>query len=90
MLVIETERAWQSLGHVQYGPSSENEAKSRCYRRSLYIVRDMEAGEALTSDNLRAIRPGLGLPTKYYSTLLGKTLNKAVKRGTPVDWNLIG
>lgn len=90
MLVVETERAWQGLGHVQYGPASANEATSRGYRRSLYIVRDMEAGEMLTSDNLRAIRPGLGLPTKYYSTLLGKCINQAVRRGTPVGWNLIG
>jgi pseudaminic acid synthase len=90
MLVVETERAWQSLGRVKYGPSSDNEFISRGYRRSLYIVRDMEAGEALTSDNLRAIRPGLGLPTKYYSTLLGKCINQAVRRGTPVGWNLIG
>ena len=90
MLAVETERAWQGLGHVKYGPASANEDSSRGYRRSLYIVRDMNAGEILTPDNLRAIRPGLGLPTKYYSTLLGKCINQAVRRGTPFDWKLIG
>jgi N-acetylneuraminate synthase len=90
MLVAETERAWQGLGHVQYGPASANEATSRGYRRSLYIVRDMGAGETLTPENLRAIRPGRGLPTKHYQTLLGKRINQAVKRGTPAGWNLIG
>ena len=90
MLVVESERAWQALGHVQYGPASANEAVSRAYRRSLYVVRDMAAGEAFTSENLRAIRPGSGLPTKYFDELLGKRVAQAVKRGTPASWNLIG
>jgi len=89
-LVVETERAWQSLGCVQYGPSSDSENISRGYRRSLYIVSDMEAGEALTPNNMRAIRPGLGLPPRYYSIFLGKRINQAVRRGTPLGWNLIG
>ncbi len=90
MLVMETERAWQGLGCVQYGPASANEATSRAYRRSLYVVRDMEKGETFTLDNLRAIRPGLGLPPQYFETLLGKRVNQAVKCGTPVSWRLIG
>ena len=89
-LVLETERAWQSLGCIQYGPSSDSESISRDYRRSLYIVSDMKAGETLTPENMRAIRPGLGLPTKYYSILLGKKINQNVIKGTPVGWNLIG
>ncbi|MBC7435417.1 MAG: pseudaminic acid synthase [Bdellovibrionales bacterium] len=90
MLVIETERAWQGLGRVQYGPASENEATSRGYRRSLYVVQDMAAGEAFTPQNLRAIRPGRGLPTRHFETLLGKRVNQAVKRGTPAGWDLVG
>ena len=90
MLVVESERAWQALGHVQYGPASANEATSRGYRRSLYAVRDMAAGEAFTADNLRAIRPGSGLPTKYFDELIGKRVGQAVKRGTPASWKLIG
>lgn len=88
-LVIETERAWHSLGTVRYGPT-QAEAKSLAYRRSLYIVRDMQRGEVLTPENLRAIRPGHGLPPRYYNTLLGKAVTKPVKRGTPVSWDLVG
>ena len=88
-LVVETERAWQSLGHIQYGPT-EKEKASLVYRRSLYIAEDMKAGDAFTEKNLRAIRPGHGLAPKYYNTLLGKKVNQSVKKGTPVTWNLIG
>jgi len=88
-LVQETERAWQSLGKVCYGTSA-SEASSIQFRRSLYIVEDMEAGEVLTAANLRAIRPGLGLPVKYLDLLLGKTINCSVKRGTAVTWQMIG
>jgi N-acetylneuraminate synthase len=90
LLVTESERAWQGLGHIQYGPASANEATSRGYRRSLYVVRDMAAGEAFTPDNLRAIRPGSGLPTKYYDQLIGKRVSKPLKRGTPASWDLVG
>lgn len=88
MLVAETERAWQALGTVSYGPT-EKEKKSLVFRRSLYVVKDMKAGDLLTSENLRAIRPGYGLPPKYYDVVLGKTLRVAVKRGTPFSWDLV-
>jgi pseudaminic acid synthase len=87
-LVVETERAWQSLGQVSYGATAA-EAKSLMFRRSLYIVKDMQAGEKLTADNVRAIRPGLGLPTKYLEQVLGKNLAKAVAKGTALRWDLI-
>jgi pseudaminic acid synthase len=70
-LVIETERAWQSLGNVLYGPT-ELEKKSLIFRRSLYIARDMENGEMLTKESVRCIRPGLGLPPKCFELVLGK------------------
>jgi len=88
-LVIETERAWQALGTVSYGPS-QAETKSLVFRRSLYVVKDMQAGEAFTSENLRAIRPGLGLPTKFMSLALGKKAATAIKKGTPLNWELLG
>jgi sialic acid synthase SpsE len=88
-LVVETERAWQSLGMVSYGPT-EKERKSLVFRRSLYVVQDMQAGDEFTADNVRAIRPGLGLPTKYISAFLGKVANRPVKKGTPLGWDLIG
>lgn len=87
-LVIETERAWQALGEISYGPSEE-EKPSLKHRRSLYIVKDMKAGDVLTAENLRAIRPGLGLSPKYYSMIIGKKVKKDVKQGTPVDWDLL-
>lgn len=88
-LVRETELAWLALGEVSYGPT-EVEKKSLQYRRSLYVVQDMKAGDRLTSENLRAIRPGLGLATKYVEVALGKAVNQNVKRGTPLTWDLLG
>jgi pseudaminic acid synthase len=88
-LVAETERAWQALGQVSYGPI-EAEKMSLQYRRSLYVVQDLKAGDALTRNNVRAIRPGLGLPTKYLEQVLGKTVRQDVKRGTALSWGMIG
>lgn len=88
-LVVETERAWQALGQVSYGPI-EAEENSIQFRRSLYVVQDLRAGDVLTQENVRAIRPGLGLPTKYYEIILGKKVVKSVKKGTPVKWELLG
>ena len=88
-LVVETERAWQALGVVSYGPS-EAEKRSLVFRRSIYIAEDVKAGEVLTEANLRSIRPGFGLPPKYYDTLLGRRVNRDVKMGTPMSWDLIG
>lgn len=87
-LVIESERAWQALGKISYG-ATEKEKKSLVFRRSLYIAQDMKAGEVLSPQNLRAIRPGLGLPPKHYEMVLGKTVKQDVKAGTALSWNLI-
>ena len=59
------------------------------FRRSLYIVKDLQAGEILNADNVRAIRPGLGLPTKYLEQVLGKSLKHPVARGTALSWEMI-
>lgn len=88
-LVIETERAWQSLGSVQYGPSKAERA-SLVFRRSIYVAEEMKAGDVLTRANLRCVRPGMGLPPKFYETLLGRRVNRDVKKGTPMDWSLLG
>lgn len=84
----ETERAWLALGRVTYGGTAAEE-KSREFRRTLYIARDVRAGEALTRENLRIVRPGFGLPPKYYETLLGKRVNKDAPAGTPMSWDLL-
>lgn len=88
-LVRETERAWQALGQVNYGPT-EAEKKSTQFRRSLYVVQDLKAGAVLTRENVRAIRPGLGLPPKYLEQVLGKTVKQDIKRGTALGWGLLG
>jgi N-acetylneuraminate synthase len=88
-LVLETKRAWQSLGTVKYGPT-EAEKKSLVFRRSLYIAEDMNAGDILTPMNLRIVRPGNGLHPRHYEQLLGKTVKQNVKRGTAVRWEFLG
>ncbi len=87
-LVIETERAWQSLGDVTYGPS-EAEKGSLTFRRSLYIAKDMKKGDVLDKENLRIVRPGLGLPPKYHEVILGRKVNRDLKKGTAVDWKMV-
>jgi pseudaminic acid synthase len=87
-LAIETKRAWQALGKISYGVT-EAEKKSLTYRRSLYISQDMKKGDMLSPENLRTIRPGLGLAPKYYDVLLGKTVKQDVKKGTPMSWEIL-
>lgn len=88
MLVEETERAWLSLGDVTYGPT-EAETSSLAHRRSLYISKDLQAGDALTEENVRSIRPGHGLPPKYKDVIIGRTVKRDVPKGTPVHWELL-
>ena len=87
-LVVETERAWQALGKVSYG-ATEAEKKSIMFRRSLYVVQDLKAGDVLTNENVRAIRPGFGLPTKYLDVVLGKTVRRDVNRGIALTWDML-
>lgn len=87
-LVLETERAWQAMGQVRYGATAAEE-KSIVFRRSLYVVKDLQAGQVLTKDNVKAIRPGLGLPTKYIEQVLGKTVKRPVQRGTALSWDML-
>jgi pseudaminic acid synthase len=88
-LVVETERAWQALGQVSYG-ITEAEKPSLVFRRSIYIAQDMKKGDVLTPHNLRCVRPGMGLPPKFYDTLLGRSVNQDVKKGTAMSWHLLG
>jgi pseudaminic acid synthase len=85
-LRVETERAWQALGNVTYGGTAAEE-KSRIFRRSLYIAYNVAAGEPLTPANLRIVRPGYGLPPKFYDVMLGKRVNRALPAGTPLSWD---
>ncbi|EMF88642.1 pseudaminic acid synthase [Leptospira santarosai str. ST188] len=87
-LVVETGRAWQSLGKVTYGPT-EKEKASMVFRRSLYVVEDIKQGETITARNVKSIRPGYGLPPKYLDVVMGKKLNRNLNRGTPLSWEFI-
>lgn len=74
-LVVESERAWQALGSIAYGPTVKEQASLQ-FRRSLYAVKDIKAGEVFTKENVRSIRPGLGLLPKYYDIVLGKKADR--------------
>ncbi len=89
-LVEATESAWQALGEIRYGLQSEGERKSMVFRRSLYAIADIAAGEPLTHRNVRAIRPGFGLPPKFIDTILGMRAKSAIARGTALRWELLG
>ena len=73
---------------VSYGPT-EAEKKSLRFRRSLYVAKDLKAGDVLTPENLRCVRPGMGLPPKYFDLLLGRRVNQDVKKGMPMGWGLL-
>ena len=80
--------AEKALGEVRY-EATEQEAKSRVFRRSLFVVEDMKAGEVFTEENVRSIRPGYGLHPRYMKDVLGRRAARGVQRGTPLGWDLI-
>jgi pseudaminic acid synthase len=88
-LVIETERAWRALGVVSYGPTPAERA-GLVFRRSIYIAKDMKAGDVFTAENLRCVRPGMGLPPKFYKEILGRRVVRDAKKGSPMSWELLG
>lgn len=85
-LVKEVNAAYEAIGTVHYGLTSQESTK---FRPSLYIVEDMKAGAVITEKNMRSIHPRLGLPPKYYYILLGKKVKYNVKRGTALAWNMV-
>ena len=87
-LVRECHTACEALGEVSY-EIQEQEKKSIVFRRSLYIVEDMKAGDVITEQNIRSIRPGLGLSPKHYGELLGRKVVKDISKGTAIKWDLI-
>ncbi len=80
--------AEKALGKVHYGLTNE-EKKCSVFRRSLFVVKDVKAGEKVSNENIRAIRPGYGLPTKYIEKVIGRTFKKDLSKGTPLNWDLI-
>ncbi len=80
--------AEKALGMVQYGVS-DKEGASRVFRRSLFVVQDVKAGEMFTSENVRSIRPGYGLHTRYLGEIIGRRAAQDIERGTPLEWALV-
>lgn len=87
-LVEETEKAWLALGEVAYGPSAEEKSSLR-FRRSLFVVKDIREGEQFTEENVRCIRPGIGLEPRHLERVLGQRSARDIKRGTPLSWELL-
>ena len=88
LLVEESERAFLSSGHIQYG-IQDSEKRSLRFKRSIYVVKDISQGDRFTTDNIRIIRPGDGLKPKYFNEILGKKASNNIKRGTPLNWDFI-
>ena len=87
-LVKDVKNAAQTLGRANY-TLSEGEQRSKLFRKSIFIAEDVQAGETLNESNLRVVRPSNGLHPRYYNELLGKTVTKAVTKGTPFDWTMV-
>lgn len=81
--------AEKALGTVHYGLSAAEE-KSRAFRRSLFVVKDMRAGECFSQENLRSIRPGFGLHTRHLPDVIGQVASCDIARGTPLAWPMVG
>jgi pseudaminic acid synthase len=88
-MVAAVRTAEKAIGNVYYGVS-EQESGSRIFRRSLFVVKDIKAGERFTADNVRSIRPGHGLHTRHLEDIVGRCAAVDIERGTPLDWDLIG
>ena len=86
MLAEECKSAWQSLGEIKFGHSKSEEV-SLSGRRSIYLCKDVKAGEELTIENMKIIRPNGGLAPKYFKTILGRKIKVDLKRGTPLSWD---
>jgi pseudaminic acid synthase len=87
-LVSETENAFLSIGDIKFG-ILETEKNSLSFKRSLYVVKNVKKGEMFTTQNLRVIRPGDGLPPKFFESVLGKSATTGIKAGTPLTWDMI-
>jgi len=87
-LCKDSKTAWAALGKVDYGRKSSEDGNVK-FRRSLYFVKDMKAGEIITADAVRSVRPGFGLAPKNLARLLGRIVNSDVKSATPTKWQLV-
>jgi len=87
-LCKDSKTAWAALGCVDYGRKSSEQGNVK-FRRSLYFVKDMKAGESIMRDSIRSVRPGFGLSPKHFDAVLGKRINRDVSAATPITWDLL-
>ena len=80
--------AWQALGRVDYGRKSSEQGNAQ-FRRSLYFVQDMQAGEVVTAQHIRSVRPGFGVPPKFYDAIIGKRVTTDIAANTAVSWDVL-
>lgn len=85
-MVCQVREVEKAMGKVYYGVTEQEESNA-VFRRSLFVVKDIEAGGVFTPDNIRSIRPAYGLKPKYYKEVLGKTAKRELKRGTPLTFD---
>jgi len=88
-LVTEVKAAYESLGAVSYGVSCKQEEKSKKFRRSIYVIKDIKKGDKFSDQNIKIIRPGEGLYPKYYEGVINKSASKDIEKGTPFSWDLL-
>jgi pseudaminic acid synthase len=88
ILLAGSRQAREALGAVVYGPAAAEEPSLK-HRRSLYFVTDLHAGDTITAEQIRAIRPGMGLAPKYFETVLGRKVKWDIRKGTPVNWDAL-
>ncbi|WP_370298704.1 pseudaminic acid synthase [Pontibacterium sp.] len=88
LLCDSVSEVWRAKGNVNYS-LKESERLGVKFRRSMYFVQDIKAGELITAKNMRRIRPGYGLPPKHYDEIIGKRAASDISRGTPVSWDLV-
>ena len=87
-LVIETKNAFLSLGEISYGVQQAEE-KSKFFKRSIYVSKDIAVGDIFTNENLKIIRPGNGLAPKFIDDIIGKKAKMSIKAGTPLNWDIL-
>ena len=88
-MVKDVRQAEMAIGRVKYGPTRQ-EMGNLQFRRSIFCVKDIKKGEKITRDNVRIIRPGYGLVPKYYNEIMGQKALQDIRRGTPLQFDMIG
>jgi pseudaminic acid synthase len=86
-LVTESERAFEAIGKISYGVQASEKA-NMLFKRSLFVIKDIKEGELFTTENIRALRPAIGIAPRYYEEIIGKTSNKNITAGTPLTWEI--